>query len=138
MVKYIYYNGVFTKLPTYIYQTKEGRFEIRKRVGKILQYWGRFATLEEAKLFRAFYIGKKWMVNPVFRDKRKGMQYIKEVKNGYLIHKRINGQDKYFGTFHNLDDAKDERDICMACNWDMNCIVEFGDAIQDKGCVVYG
>ena len=48
--KIIYYDGKFTEIPSYIYQNKNGCFEIRKRIGGVLLYWGSFPTLEEAKL----------------------------------------------------------------------------------------
>lgn len=124
--KYIYYNGRFTELPSYIYRRKNGRFEIRKRIGGVLLYWGSFPTLEEAKLYRAYYMGKNWMVNPHFLNKR----YIWRRGDTFLVAKIINGQKNYYGTFHNLDAAKNERDICMACDWDMDAIVEFGDIIE--------
>lgn len=126
MVRYIYYNGVFTKLPSYIYINKNGYFEIRKKIGGILQYWGCFLTLEEAKMYRAFYIGKNWMVNPHFRKPH----YICEQDGHFIIRKRQNGRLNYFGSFDNIADAENERDICRACNWDMDMIVEFGDSIE--------
>ena len=131
MVKYIYRDTThtFEKLPRYVYQRKNGWFEIRKRIGGILLYWGSFPTLEEAELYRAYYIGKNWMVNPHFKTRR----YISEIKGRYFIVRKRKGKNKkleYFGIFNNLDDAKNERDICVACNWDLEQIVEFGDAIE--------
>ena len=121
MVKYIYYDGVFTELPSYIYKNKKnGRFEIRKRVGGVLLYWGSFPTLEEAKMYRAYYMGKKWNVNPSFRAN----QYIRRQGDKYLIIKPIQGKQEYFGSFDTLAEAQRERDICNACNWDYDLIVE--------------
>ena len=128
MVKYIYYDGVFTKLPSYIYLNKNGSFEIRKRIGGVLLYWGSFTTLEEAKLYRAYYIGKNWIVNPHFRNHE--TRYIREQEGAFIVNKRTNGKLEYFGTFHDLEDAKNERDICIACNWDLDQIVEFGDVVE--------
>lgn len=112
----------------YIYKNKKGRFEIRKRIGGVLLYWGTFATIEEAKLYRAYYIGKNWIVNPHFRKKE--TKHIRQRGDDFVIVKDINGQRNYYGTFHNLDDAKKERDICIACNWNMDHIVEFGDVVE--------
>jgi len=127
MVKYVYYDGKFTTLPKYIYQRRNGWFEIRKRIGGIVLYWGSFPFLEQAKMYLAYYIGKNWEVNPHFMD----MRYIREQDGKYIVLKR-NGDSnpEYFGTFDNLDDAKRERDICVACNWDLDVIVEFGDVIE--------
>jgi len=116
MVKYIYKNK------------KTGRWEIRKRIGGVLLYWGSFKTLEEAKLYRAYYIGKNWMVNPHF--KARSNMYIYEQNGQHIIRKVINGKMVSFGVFNNLDDARDERDICIACRWDLDKIVEFGDMIE--------
>ena len=130
MVKIIYQKdtNTFEKIPSYIYQRSNGRFEIRKRIGGILMYWGSFTTLEEARLYRAYYIGKNWVVNPHFINHEK--RYICEQGGRFIIQKRINGKIEYFGTFKNLEDAQDERDICIACNWDLEAIVEFGDSIE--------
>lgn len=131
MVRYIYYNNKFVELPRYIYQDKrKGFFEIRKRIGGIPTYWGSFLTLEEAKLYLAYYIGKKWRVNPNFVCTIREPYCIQSRDGGYLVVKKINGKKNYFGTFHNLSDAEKERDICKACNWDMDLIVEFGDSIE--------
>ena len=126
MVKYIYQptSKTFEKIPKYIYQRRNGWFEIRKRVGGVLLYWGSFPTLEEARLYRAFYIGKNWMVNPCFKANR----YIIFENGHYHIIKIINGKKNYFGSFDNYEDAKHERDICIACDWDFNRIVEFDDS----------
>ena len=111
----------------YIYKNKNGKYEIRKRIGGVLLYWGSFNTLEEAKLYRAYYMGKKWMVNPHFRNRDN--RYICEQEGSYIVRKRISGVLNYFGTFKDLQKARDERDKCIACNWDLEQIVEFGDVI---------
>ena len=126
MVKYIYYDGRFEKIPSYIYQRSNGWFEIRKRIGGVLLYWGSFPTLEEAKLYRAYYVGKKWKVSPIFLAKR----YIHYVGEKYQIYKIINGKLEYFGRFNTFEEAQHERDICVACNWDIDCIVEYGDVVE--------
>lgn len=119
-MKYIYYNGIFTELPSYIYPNKKGRFEIRKKIGGHLLYFGTFSTLEEAKLYRVFYMGKNWNVNPSFKANR----YIEKRGQKFLIVKYINGHREFFGTFDNIEEARRERDICSACNWDYDLIVE--------------
>ena len=126
--KIIYYDGKFTELPRYIYQRKNGCFEIRKRIGEVLLYWGSFPTLEEAKLYRAYYIGKNWEVNPHFKNREK--RYIVEQDGLFIVRKRINNKLTNFAFLNNLEDAKNERDICIACNWDLDAIVEFGDSIE--------
>ena len=125
MSKYIYHNRKkrFEKLPKYIYQRRNGWFEIRKRVGGVLVYWGSYPSLEEAKLHRAYYIGKKWNVKPAY----KANKHIIQRDDHYIIMKKVNDRTTSFGTFSNLEDARHERDICERCNWDYNEIVEWED-----------
>ena len=126
MVKYIYHKetGRFEKIPTYIYQRRNGWFEIRKRIGGQLVYFGSFPTLEEAKLYRAYYIGKNWLVNPLFHTNK----YIHRHGEKFLVAKIFEGKRVYYGSFNTLSEAKIERDICVACNWDFDQIVEFDEA----------
>lgn len=125
MSKYIYQNRTktFEKLPKYIYQRRNGWFEIRKRIGGVLIYWGSFPTLEEAKLHKAYYLGKNWEVNPSFKAKR----YIVKRKNNYSVLKKIDGKTVSYGTFNTIEDAMYERDICVVCEWDFDRIVEWED-----------
>ena len=125
MVKYIYQKrtGEFEKMPEYIYKNRNGCFEIRKRIGDHLVYFGSYNTLTEAKLYRAYYIGKNWIVNPNFHNNK----YIHKYGEKFLVVKVIDGKKNYFGTFDNLVDARVERDICVACDWDFDMIVEFDE-----------
>lgn len=125
MTKYVYRSNTrtFEKLPKYIYQRRNGWFEIRKRIGGVLLYWGSFPTLEEALLYRAYYIGKDWKVNPRF----KANKHIVHRNNHYMIVKEQNGKRECYGTFRDITTARQERDVCVACNWDYNEIVEFED-----------
>ena len=126
MTKYIYHSRTrtFKKLPRYIYQRKNGWFEIRKRVGGTLLYWGSFPTIEEAELHRAYYIGKKWRVNPSFKSNK---HIVRKNDHQFMIIKQQNGVREYFGVFNDLDTARHERGVCVACDWDFDRIVEFED-----------
>ena len=125
MTKYIYRHKTrtFEKLPKYIYQRRNGWYEIRKRIGGVLIYWGSFPTLEEAQLHKAYYLGKKWRVNPLFKARRN----IIKRNNKYIVLKKIDGKTVSYGTFTNIEDAMHERDVCLACNWDYNLICEWKD-----------
>lgn len=125
MTKYIYHHRkkTFEEIPSYIYQRNNGWFEIRKRIGDKLIYWGSYSTLEEAQLHKAYYIGKNWKVNPSF----KANQHIIQKDNHYIVMKTINNKKVSFGTFKTLEEARHERDICIACNWDYDLICEWED-----------
>lgn len=125
MTKYIYRNKTrtFEKLPKYIYQRRNGWFEIRKRIGGVLLYWGSFPTLEEAILHKAYYLGKNWQVNPSFKN----MRNIIQRDDKYMVLKKIDGKTVSFGTFNNLKDAIHERDVCTVCDWNYDLICEWED-----------
>ena len=125
MTKYIYQKKTrtFEKIPKYIYQRKNGWFEIRKRIGEVLLYWGSFPTLEEAKLHKAYYIGKKWEVNPCFKANR----HIVQKGRNFIVMKNINGERVNYGTFRTIEEARHERDVCVECQWDFDLICEYVD-----------
>ena len=125
MTKYTYRKRTrtFEKLPQYIYQRKNGWFEIRKRIGGVLLYWGSFPTIEEAILHKAYYIGKKWQVNPTF----KANKHIVKRNNQYVIVKQNGDTRSSYGTFKNIESARYERDVCVACDWDYSLICEWED-----------
>ena len=125
MTKYVYRRRTrtFERLPKYIYQRKNGWFEIRKRIGGVLLYWGSFPTLEEAELHKAYYIGKKWKVNPSFKADR----HIVRRKGNFLIMKQNGDVRDCYGTFKDIHAARHERDVCVECEWDYDRIVEFED-----------
>lgn len=113
----------FERIPKYIYQRRNGWFEIRKRIGDVLVYWGSFPTLEEAELHKAYYIGKNWEVNPSFKANR----HITQVGDRFILVKSIDGRRVNFGTFRDLESARHERDVCVECQWDFDRIVEWVD-----------
>lgn len=125
MTKYLYIpkSRTFERIPEFIYQRRNGGFEIRKRISGILIYWGSYPTLEEANLHRAYYIGKKWEVKPAF----KADKHIIQRGDTYIILKEVGGKMVSFGTFDNLEDARHERDICAKCHWDFDLIVEYAE-----------
>lgn len=125
MVKYAYNRTTksFEKLPRYIYQRNNGWYEIRKRIGGALVYWGSYPTLEEAKLHLAYYQGMHWKTRPVYRANR----HISQRGNTYIVVKNINNERVSFGTFKSLEEARKERDICIACDWEFDRIVEWED-----------
>ena len=127
MTKYAYDSRTrtFEKLSNYqyIYQRSNGWFEIRKRIGGVLVYWGSFPTLNEALLYRAYYIGMNWNVNPAFKENR----YITRKKDKYIIMKEHNGIRQSYGVFNDLESARHERDVCLSCDWDYDRICEWVD-----------
>jgi len=113
----------FEKLPKYIYQRSNGWYEIRKRIGGTLLYWGSYPTIEEAKLHLAYYEGMEWKTSPAHRANR----HISQRGNSYTVVKSINNERISYGTFKTLEEARKERDICVKCQWNYDLICEWVD-----------
>ena len=45
--------------------------------------------------------------------------WIKYCKPTYQVYKYIDGKKKYFGTFHNFQDAVNHRDYCVENDWEI-------------------
>jgi viroplasmin and RNaseH domain-containing protein len=83
--------------------------------------YGSFDTEEEArnyldKLREEGVIQEKKLGRPFSNPKDR---YIRKTEAGtYSIQKHINGVKCYFGTYHNLQDAREERDYLESIDWD--------------------
>lgn len=111
-------------MPKYIYQRKNGWFEIRKRVGGTLLYWGSFPTLEEAVRHRDYYARKKWKVTPSFKANR---HIVRKNDHTFMIMKQTGKVRDCYGTFDDIHTARRERDICLECDWDFDAIANWVD-----------
>ena len=65
------------------------------------------------------------MVDPHFKANR---NIVRNNANGhYMVIKQTDGVRDCYGTFKDLESARHERDVCVACGWDYNRIVEWED-----------
>lgn len=97
-------------------------------VKKNNKYYGSYNTRGEAKEAVGFFEAHNWDRKYV-EYKKYGThsinRYITRNKCGnYFIQKYIDGKTQSFGTYKSLEEAKQERDLCIKCNWDWDLIVE--------------
>lgn len=120
----------------YIYQDpRTGHYQILKQWGsppkKIIGHYGSFKDLNQAKEYRDLCIEKEWdeqlmpcnnplAVNP--------LKYIQKTPSGnYRIEKWINMEMVHYGTYSNIIDAINERDLLLEHNWDLDKVCELTD-----------
>lgn len=85
-----------------------------------LEYFGIFKTLEEAVSLRDRIVNDldNWKTYLPVKPKDKPKRYISKSGGGFIIQKRINGTNKYFGIYKTLEEAIVVRDKLEANNWE--------------------
>lgn len=104
--------------------------------GKWVQkHFGSFNDLESAKKYRDLCIENNWNEklmpknNPIAFNP---LKYIYKNKTGsYRIMKQRYGKLEDYGTYSNLIDAINERDLLMANNWNLDKVCELTDDTID-------
>lgn len=107
------------------YITKlNGKFVIYKTINNKTQYFGSYETLQEAIDVRDALVSADWPY--IMRNKKHNLpKYIqRNMVGSYQIIKKFKGKSEHFGTFHKLDDAVDERNKLIKCDWDYDLLVE--------------
>ena len=117
----------FTKT-SFITRLPSGKYSVIKQGKGTKESYGTFDTLSEAeyqvRLCKRFNWDKR--LKPF--DCMKHIWLRKDAKTTtYRIVREEDGKLVFYGTFHNLDDAKFERDILLACNWDIELACEYDE-----------
>ena len=91
--------------------------------------YGRYFSLDEAKLVRDYLVGVNWNVNP--RDYL-GDAYIQIRKNkGYLVKKQYQGNPAIkCGVYKTLKDARKVRDFMDKHDWDIKYLHEIQKEVK--------
>lgn len=109
---------------SFIKDCHNGSFIIRHSENGEQIYYGIFHSLKEAEKYRDYCVDHDWQVYKK-RLIRNLPKFISLTPNGsYVIRKTISGETKYFGSLHSLEDAVEERDKLIKCNWDYDLLVE--------------
>lgn len=68
------------------------------------------------------YITNVWLSSDDLKDESKGWgkygKYIAKHNGFYKIHKLINGEQRFFGAFHTIEEAENLRDLLIENDWD--------------------
>lgn len=97
------------------------KYMIMKRVNSKNEYFGRFDTLEEAKIYRDFLEEHDWDVKYKKSAKPSNIYYNKN-QNIYVLRKTVNHERVHFGTYSSLEEAVHERDFYQSIDWDLDLL----------------
>ena len=97
--------------------------------GKFVQkHFGSFNDLESAKEYRDICIENNWHEKLMPKNNPNPLKYIYKNSVGhYFIGKRKNGKVEYYGTYSNIIDAINERDLLKKHNWSLEKVCECSD-----------
>lgn len=97
----------------------------------VQQHFGSFKNLESAQQYRDICIENNWNEKLLAKNNPFGinpLKYIhKTISGTYRILKQQNGELVHFGTFSNIIDAINERNLLASNNWDLDNVCETTD-----------
>ena len=106
----------------YISRSKRG-FIIQKYINKKMHYFYHSTSLIECLMVRDILIANFWDKECVpHKESITGEKYIYPDSIGYCIKKIINGKNVHFGWHRTLEEAIEERDALIECNWDFDAL----------------
>ena len=112
----------------YIYKRKNGNYQIIKKYRKngkmIHKFFGSFSDYNDAIIHRDKCIEGNWDESLKYENP---MKHITKNGKGWQIQRDHRGKHYYFGTFSNLIDAMNERDLLVKYDWDVEKICECHD-----------
>ena len=108
---------VYERIAKYVY-----RRYTKYRVEYNHNIMGVFDTAEEAVMFKNKMI-QEGVIKPSKLQWRSPENYqirylTKKGLGKWCIQKKVDGKIQYFGTYHSIEDARDERDYMESINWD--------------------
>lgn len=124
------------KEPKNIYKAYGGMYEIRKEINHKKYSFGTYPTLEEAIKARDYFVKNGWKIYErlIFSI----LEHIVKRNGKYEIRKVINGKLEHFGSFNNLEDAKEEVIFLKKCGWDYDNMESIDDTVNDESMFLDG
>lgn len=99
-------------------------YNVQKRVEGKYKFFGSAKTLIQALMMRDWVESNNWTVKYP-KQQLCNEKYINKRNSGtYVVEKHINGKQRYYGGFNNLEDAIKFRDYCIKKGWSSNCVYE--------------
>ena len=111
--------------PKYYHKYKN-KWKITRKINGITYIFGSYNDEQDAIKQVEFLEQTGW--NLKYAQPRKGKpkypRYIEKRKNKYVVRRCIDGHNKYFGRYYELEDAIQRRDELIKCNWQTKAIGE--------------
>lgn len=103
-------------------------WRIDKNINAKKYYFGTYPTIEDAILMRDYFENKGWenCLNERLKHGNHSKYISGNSKRGYEVRKIIDGECNHFGTFHDLETAKREVELCKKANWDYETLCCLG------------
>ena len=105
-------------------------WRIDKNINAKKYYFGTYPTIEDAILMRDYFENKGW--ENCLNERLKHGNHPKYIsgnsKRGYEVRKIIDGECNHFGTFHDLETAKQEVELCKKANWDYEILCNIDES----------
>ncbi|WP_413826865.1 hypothetical protein [Methanobrevibacter sp. UBA313] len=118
----------------HIHKNRDKYYVNKFKDGKLV-YYGLFHNLEDAIRFRDYAEANNWEVEPVLKKYKtphclgklpKYINYLKSKKYYTINHYDEESNSlMYYGHFKSLNEALNEREICIKCGWDWDAIVNY-------------
>ena len=109
-------------------------WRIDKNINAKKYYFGTYPTIEDAILMRDYFENKGW--ENCLNERLKHGNHPKYIsgnsKRGYEVRKIIDGECNHFGTFQDLETAKQELELCKKANWDYETLCCLGEDEQEQ------
>jgi len=111
----------------------DGKYRIFKNINGKREYFGQYDNFQDAVNKRDWLIEHDWIKTLEVDYEKEYYKHITLVKNSqYIIIKRINGKNTYFGRCNTLEEALLWRDIVKHNNWDVKLNIKLYDLITDN------
>lgn len=118
----------------YITKNKDGTYHVQHEVNGQQSGFGTFHTLKNAQAWRDEMIEHNWSKdyfhNNIFKTTEYKDRYIKKIGNEYKVVRQFNnGRTRVYGTFKNIEKARERRNQAHHNNWELEYKDEF---IEEK------
>lgn len=118
------------KEPKNIYKAYGEGYEIRKEINHKKYCFGTYPTLEEAIKAREYFVKNGWKIYERLIFSKP--QHIVKRNGKYHITKVIHGKQEHFGSFDNIEDAKEEVQFLKKCDWDYDNMESIDDTLNGE------
>lgn len=105
-------------------QLINNHYKVMKRIKGRYKTYGSFETLKEAVKYRDFIVSKGWSTNYKYKNPMRNI-YSNQRGKPWRIVKKISDETICFGSFNDLEECKQERDLLEKLDWDLDALCEY-------------
>jgi hypothetical protein len=130
------FKSTYTNPEKNINVTWNNKYRVSRTHNGVLEYYGVYDTLQEAKDVKAALEGADWPCVERHYKKYDLPKYITRTPNdSFVIQKKVNGWIKNFGCFKTLKCAVEERDNLIRCDWNYDALESLDETLENEDIV---